>query len=229
MLGKCCPCFAKQANRRLVDRILAREREAREEFRRVWEEARSRPDGMREQIYLKLKTKKLDVVPVAVSSSNSSNGGDGDGDGDGDANLNGDANPDGDTLKTPAAKEIEDGSSGYEEITCSICMVDLKNGERVGDLPCGHHFHVECLKTWVLWRNVCPLCNAQDIAQTHTKLVPRDDANANGDGGIDSGEEGFDDDRGNSSGSGGTGRRPVFGRISTFFRTSSSAPGARES
>ena len=71
VLGKCCPCFAKQANRRLVDRILAREREAREEFRRVWEEARSRPDGMREQIYLKLKTKKLDVVPVAVSSSNS--------------------------------------------------------------------------------------------------------------------------------------------------------------
>ena len=49
--------------------------------------------------------------------------------------------------------------------TCTICFSELMEGDRVGDLPCGHTFHVDCLKSWLPRRNVCPLCNTADIAE----------------------------------------------------------------
>ena len=94
------------------------------------EQTRNRPDGMREQISLQLKTKTLgrdccDAVDVGIDEHVKTDH----------ADVDADRN---------AKKEgVED------EITCSICIVPLENGERVGDLTCGHHFHVDCLKTWV--------------------------------------------------------------------------------
>lgn len=40
---------------------------------------------------------------------------------------------------------------------CSICLGDIED-ERVGDLNCGHVFHVECLKEWIQHKNACPFC-----------------------------------------------------------------------
>lgn len=151
MLSKCFPCL----NRRLINRILTREARAREEMRRVLREAQSRPDGMREQMSLQLKTKTLCYE-------------DDHNDDDAFASQQHDANH-------VVVDEYTDHDQQYHNKTsnemCSICMVPLENGERVGDLDCGHHFHVECLKTWVLWRNVCPLCNAKNIAKTKLTLV----------------------------------------------------------
>ena len=48
--------------------------------------------------------------------------------------------------------------------TCSICFVDLVDGDRMGVLPCKHIFHVACLKKWLRRRNVCPLCLHPDVA-----------------------------------------------------------------
>ena len=45
-----------------------------------------------------------------------------------------------------------------EELTCSICFMEIDEGERIGVLPCGHKFHASCLKAWLPKRNVCPLC-----------------------------------------------------------------------
>lgn len=45
-----------------------------------------------------------------------------------------------------------------DEVLCTICMVDIEDGDRVGALPCDHLFHAECLKEWIRRRNVCPLC-----------------------------------------------------------------------
>lgn len=64
-------------------------------------------------------------------------------------------------LKT---KKISQSDLNMGEITCSICMNEFVLNEKVGDLNCNHLFHCECLKTWVLWRNACPLCNDVDIA-----------------------------------------------------------------
>jgi hypothetical protein len=50
--------------------------------------------------------------------------------------------------------------------TCAICMATLENGDRVGDIPCNHLFHVEpCLKRWLRKKNECPLCCAPNVGQ----------------------------------------------------------------
>lgn len=53
-----------------------------------------------------------------------------------------------------------DGDS-LEAPTCTICFCPFEEGDRIGDLPCRHEFHVDCLKGWLQRRNSCPLCNAR--------------------------------------------------------------------
>ena len=57
----------------------------------------------------------------------------------------------------------DDGESGTG-MNCSICFAPFLDGDRVGALPCDHVFHVDCLKSWLPRRNVCPLCLTQNIA-----------------------------------------------------------------
>jgi hypothetical protein len=49
-------------------------------------------------------------------------------------------------------------------VSCTICFVPLVKGDRVGDIPCKHVFHVDCLKVWLRRRVVCPLCQRSDVA-----------------------------------------------------------------
>lgn len=54
-----------------------------------------------------------------------------------------------------------------EEVTneCTICLTEFATGDKVGDLTCSHIFHVEpCLKKWIVRRNHCPLCQANNLA-----------------------------------------------------------------
>mmetsp|Transcript_6947 Transcript_6947/g.16888 ORF Transcript_6947/g.16888 Transcript_6947/m.16888 type:complete len:1035 (-) Transcript_6947:326-3430(-) len=43
--------------------------------------------------------------------------------------------------------------------TCIICRDDLHEGSVI--LPCGHIFHVDCLKSWLVMQQVCPTCRAE--------------------------------------------------------------------
>eukprot|EP00039_Didymoeca_costata_P013941 m.218684 g.218684 ORF g.218684 m.218684 type:complete len:385 (+) comp15905_c1_seq4:264-1418(+) len=45
-----------------------------------------------------------------------------------------------------------------EAAMCAVCHEDLKNGDKVPKIPCGHHFHVNCLVPWLRRRGTCPLC-----------------------------------------------------------------------
>ncbi len=56
---------------------------------------------------------------------------------------------------------IVDDDEEEEENLCTICMVDIEDGNRVGVLSCGHLFHADCLKEWIKRRNACPLCQTQ--------------------------------------------------------------------
>lgn len=58
---------------------------------------------------------------------------------------------------------FEDGDDGM--VDCSICHTEIEEGDRVGDLVCGHIMHIECLKSWIPRRNICPLCRAENIAK----------------------------------------------------------------
>ena len=59
--------------------------------------------------------------------------------------------------------DVEDHDS-LNEPTCTICFVPLEEGDRIGALECDHNFHVDCLKSWLIRRNACPLCQ-QAIAK----------------------------------------------------------------
>ncbi|TKR63217.1 hypothetical protein L596_027073 [Steinernema carpocapsae] len=43
---------------------------------------------------------------------------------------------------------------------CTTCMDNLKEGDEVGRLDCGHMFHRDCIVPWLQTRNTCPVCRA---------------------------------------------------------------------
>ena len=41
---------------------------------------------------------------------------------------------------------------------CSICLMEVKEGDDTILLPCGHMFHDNCVTKWLKIHNTCPLC-----------------------------------------------------------------------
>ena len=37
-----------------------------------------------------------------------------------------------------------------EPDTCTICLLDIEEGEKIADVQCGHMFHADCLSEWIL-------------------------------------------------------------------------------
>lgn len=49
-----------------------------------------------------------------------------------------------------------------KEEKCSVCMSGLEKGNDVWELPCGHIFHQDCIKTWLKEYNYkCPICRKE--------------------------------------------------------------------
>ncbi|CAK9159456.1 unnamed protein product [Ilex paraguariensis] len=42
--------------------------------------------------------------------------------------------------------------------SCCICLDDYANGQELGKLDCGHDFHFDCIKQWLMEKNSCPIC-----------------------------------------------------------------------
>ncbi|XP_044508099.1 E3 ubiquitin-protein ligase MBR2-like [Mangifera indica] len=41
---------------------------------------------------------------------------------------------------------------------CCICQEDYMDGDDLGMLDCGHDFHNNCIKQWLMQKNLCPIC-----------------------------------------------------------------------
>ncbi|KAK8948504.1 RING-H2 finger protein ATL65 [Platanthera zijinensis] len=54
--------------------------------------------------------------------------------------------------------------SSMENETCSICQVEYEEDEIIGTLDCGHAYHGECVKQWLLIKNLCPICKTSALA-----------------------------------------------------------------
>ncbi|GAX28064.1 hypothetical protein FisN_2Hh117 [Fistulifera solaris] len=54
---------------------------------------------------------------------------------------------------------------------CAICYQELRIGDRVGNISCGHVFHANCLKTWCMRRNTCPYCQRSEIAKPIRRIT----------------------------------------------------------
>eukprot|EP00252_Welwitschia_mirabilis_P008883 TRINITY_DN21131_c0_g1_i1.p1 TRINITY_DN21131_c0_g1~~TRINITY_DN21131_c0_g1_i1.p1 ORF type:complete len:400 (-),score=60.20 TRINITY_DN21131_c0_g1_i1:685-1884(-) len=46
------------------------------------------------------------------------------------------------------------------ERKCSICQDEYEANDELGKLYCGHSYHAECIKQWLLQKNLCPICKA---------------------------------------------------------------------
>lgn len=47
-----------------------------------------------------------------------------------------------------------------KEKKCSICQEEYDAGGEKGKLKCGHFFHMQCIKLWLLQKNSCPMCKS---------------------------------------------------------------------
>lgn len=45
-----------------------------------------------------------------------------------------------------------------EDAMCCICLGKYVDGVELRELPCTHHFHVECVDKWLKINASCPLC-----------------------------------------------------------------------
>jgi len=52
-----------------------------------------------------------------------------------------------------------------EDAVCCICLGQYTDGVELRELPCTHHFHVECVDKWLAINASCPLCK-HDIGGT---------------------------------------------------------------
>ncbi|XP_076958747.1 uncharacterized protein LOC143634601 [Bidens hawaiensis] len=49
-----------------------------------------------------------------------------------------------------------------EEVSCPICLEEYKDGDKIGRMgKCGHDYHVDCIKKWLLMKKLCPICKTE--------------------------------------------------------------------
>jgi hypothetical protein len=63
-------------------------------------------------------------------------------------------------------------------VRCAICLDRLEQGDVVGDIPCKHVFHKDCLKDWLRKKNRCPLCQRSGVATPNFQSMPQVDNGA---------------------------------------------------
>ena len=59
-----------------------------------------------------------------------------------------------------AAALLESTLEGAD-VQCSVCLCDVESGESTVLLACGHHFHPQCIRSWLVKKDTCPMCNAK--------------------------------------------------------------------
>ncbi|KAF9678513.1 hypothetical protein SADUNF_Sadunf07G0042700 [Salix dunnii] len=61
------------------------------------------------------------------------------------------------TLKHWKYQAVVDGSDTEDE-PCCICQEAYADEDDLGKLKCGHGFHFNCIKRWLVEKNNCPIC-----------------------------------------------------------------------
>ncbi|MCD7464049.1 hypothetical protein HAX54_051968 [Datura stramonium] len=54
----------------------------------------------------------------------------------------------------------KDGADVESEMMCVICQSEFEHEENIGTLQCGHEYHTDCIKQWLLRKKDCPICRA---------------------------------------------------------------------
>ncbi|XP_038897553.1 probable E3 ubiquitin-protein ligase ZFP1 isoform X2 [Benincasa hispida] len=72
-------------------------------------------------------------------------------------------------ITMPSARDVnlEVGATSRNEETnsCTICLDVIGEGTKIGILDCEHYYHADCLKQWLLIKNVCPVCKSEALTR----------------------------------------------------------------
>ncbi|KAK1269802.1 E3 ubiquitin-protein ligase SIS3 [Acorus gramineus] len=68
---------------------------------------------------------------------------------------------------SPSRKSTDMAVEDYGN--CIICQVGYEEDERIGALECGHEYHADCIKQWLLVKNLCPICKSPAFEVDKTK------------------------------------------------------------
>ncbi|KAF2548841.1 hypothetical protein F2Q70_00023398 [Brassica cretica] len=60
-------------------------------------------------------------------------------------------------------------STDLETDSCTICQENYKNQDKVAALDCRHQYHAECLKKWLVIKNICPVCKSEALVMEKKK------------------------------------------------------------
>ncbi|KVH94729.1 RING finger protein 44-like [Cynara cardunculus var. scolymus] len=67
--------------------------------------------------------------------------------------------------------DIQKHMNLYEEDEiCVICQAGFEKDETIGVVECNHRYHAECIKEWLIYKNLCPLCKAQALTIYNTSI-----------------------------------------------------------
>ncbi|XP_059285879.1 probable E3 ubiquitin-protein ligase ZFP1 [Lycium ferocissimum] len=77
--------------------------------------------------------------------------------------------------RTTAPKDGVNNRTKTEEVAhkesaeiCPICHVEFEHEQTIGTLRCGHEYHSNCIKQWLLRKKDCPMCRASVLPFTST-------------------------------------------------------------
>jgi DNA repair exonuclease SbcCD ATPase subunit len=71
-----------------------------------------------------------------------------------------------------------DGNENFENI-CSICICDMKKGEKTIETVCSHKFHSNCYTKWTCKGNTtCPLCRSSLFDEEPTEVEQQERGNS---------------------------------------------------
>ncbi|KAG8508062.1 E3 ubiquitin-protein ligase RLIM [Galemys pyrenaicus] len=47
--------------------------------------------------------------------------------------------------------------------SCSVCIIEFTEGNRIRKLPCSHEYHVHCIDRWLSENTTCPICRREVV------------------------------------------------------------------
>ncbi|KAE9586808.1 putative transcription factor C2H2 family [Lupinus albus] len=61
-------------------------------------------------------------------------------------------------------KYVAESVSEIDAEPCCVCQENYVDGDEIGTLNCGHDFHSNCIKQWLMHKNLCPVCKTTGLA-----------------------------------------------------------------
>ncbi|XP_060189954.1 probable E3 ubiquitin-protein ligase ZFP1 [Lycium barbarum] len=66
------------------------------------------------------------------------------------------------STETPCA--LESVACEDHKTDCVICQIDYADQDKIGILECRHEYHEDCIKKWLVVKNICPMCKSTALS-----------------------------------------------------------------